>query len=70
MVRWPWSPVVLAVSRGPDAPFANGSLKGSELSDLLRGLQGVRRGDFSVRLPAGWPGLMGEVADCFNESSP
>src|SRR5688500_5214821 len=51
----------------PDPSTSNGSLKGSELSELLRGLQGVRRGDFSVRLPAGWPGLMGEIADCFND---
>ena len=34
---------------------------------MLRSLQCVRRGDFSVRLPVGWPGLMGEIADCFND---
>ncbi|NJO32253.1 MAG: HAMP domain-containing protein, partial [Rhodospirillales bacterium] len=51
----------------PGSLAPNGSLKSSELHELLRSLQGVRRGDFSVRLPVGWPGLMGEIADCFND---
>ncbi len=54
--------------RGDTGSFVpNGSLNGSELHELLRILQGVRRGDFSVRLSSGWPGLMGEIADCFND---
>ncbi len=49
------------------APIPNGSLGGAELSELLRALQGVRKGEFSVRLPVGWSGLMGQIADCFND---
>src|SRR5262249_48932495 len=35
--------------------------------ELLRVLQAVRDGDFTVRLPADWDGLDGKVADAFNE---
>ena len=38
-----------------------------ELSELLRALQAVRDGDFSVRLPGDWTGLEGKIADTFNE---
>jgi len=34
---------------------------------LLRALQHVRGGDFSVQLPADWSGLDGEIAETFNE---
>jgi HAMP domain-containing protein/CheY-like chemotaxis protein/signal transduction histidine kinase len=37
------------------------------LSELLRALQAVRDGDFSVRLPGDWTGLEGKIADIFNE---
>ncbi|HEV8112376.1 MAG TPA: HAMP domain-containing protein, partial [Planctomycetota bacterium] len=33
---------------------------------LLRALQAVRDGDFSVRLPTDWVGLSGKLADAFN----
>jgi HAMP domain-containing protein/signal transduction histidine kinase/DNA-binding response OmpR family regulator len=36
-------------------------------SELLRALQAVRDGDFSVRLPGDWTGLEGKIADTFNE---
>src|SRR6185436_14406056 len=39
----------------------------SQLSELLRALQAVRDGDFSVRLPGDWTGLEGKIADTFNE---
>ena len=39
----------------------------SELSELLRVLQAVRDGDFSVRLPGDWTGLEGKIADTFND---
>src|SRR5262245_10604032 len=39
----------------------------SGLRVLLSGLQAMRDGDFSVRLPGDWPGLEGKVADAFNE---
>ncbi|HYV20238.1 MAG TPA: HAMP domain-containing protein [Verrucomicrobiae bacterium] len=38
-----------------------------KLYDLLSGLQAVRDGDFSFRLPGHWTGLEGKIADTFNE---
>ncbi len=46
-----------AQTRPPDAA----------LSELLRVLQAVRDGNFSVRLPGDWDGLEGKIADTFNE---
>jgi HAMP domain-containing protein/CheY-like chemotaxis protein/signal transduction histidine kinase len=34
---------------------------------LLRALQHVRGGDFTVHLPGDWPGVDGEIAETFNE---
>ena len=47
----------------------NGSASGasSALRVLLSGLQAMRDGDFSVRLPGDWTDLEGKVADAFNE---
>ena len=47
----------------------NGNGKGphSELALILAGLQTMRNGDFSARLPKDWTGLAGKVADTFNE---
>ena len=39
----------------------------AELRELVRALQSVREGDFSVRLPADWTGLAGKAADLFND---
>src|SRR5271167_2097798 len=38
-----------------------------ELHDLLSALQAMRVGDFSVRMPGDQVGLMGKIADTFNE---
>ncbi len=38
-----------------------------DLSVILAGLQTMRDGDFSVRLPGSWTGLEGKIADTFNE---
>jgi CheY-like chemotaxis protein/HAMP domain-containing protein len=38
-----------------------------EIRALLRGLQAMRDGDFSVRLPGDWTGLEGKIADTFND---
>jgi len=38
----------------------------SELHVVLAGLQAMRDGDFSVRLPGAWTGLEGKIADTFN----
>ena len=34
---------------------------------ILAGLQTMRDGNFSVRLPGSWTGLEGKIADTFNE---
>jgi HAMP domain-containing protein/CheY-like chemotaxis protein/signal transduction histidine kinase len=38
-----------------------------DLTAILAGLQTMRDGDFSVRLPGSWTGLAGKLADTFNE---
>ena len=48
----------------PTVPLATSQ---RELSELLRVLQAVRDGDFSVRLPGDWTGLEGKIADTVNE---
>jgi HAMP domain-containing protein/CheY-like chemotaxis protein/signal transduction histidine kinase len=37
------------------------------LTTILQGLQTMKNGDFSVRLPVAWTGLPGKIADNFNE---
>ena len=54
------------------SPEANGASETSTASaldtrSLLRALQAMRDGDFTVRLPGDWTGLDGKVADTFNE---
>src|SRR5205085_10448732 len=39
----------------------------SELHDLLNALQAMRVGDFSVRMAGSQVGLLGKIADTFNE---
>ena len=38
-----------------------------DLGAILAGLQTMRDGDFSIRLPGTWTGVGGKIADCFNE---
>jgi HAMP domain-containing protein/CheY-like chemotaxis protein/signal transduction histidine kinase len=45
----------------------NGADGDLDLKKLLRALQAVRDGDFSVRLPSDQTGIAGKVADTFNE---
>ena len=49
--------------------YTNGHANGAttDLHILLTGLQAMRDGDFSVRLPGNWTGLEGKIADTFNE---
>ncbi|HKC49161.1 MAG TPA: HAMP domain-containing protein, partial [Myxococcota bacterium] len=57
-------------SSGKVHPKANGAALAesqANLRELLRGLEAVRDGDFSVRMPADWTGLEGKIADRFNE---
>ncbi len=49
------------------SPHPNGSTEHRDLHDLLRALQAMRMGDFSVRLASDAPGLMGKIADTFND---
>jgi hypothetical protein len=48
---------------------ANGLAGGTapDIRVLLYGLQAMRDGDFSVRLPGDWTGLEGKIADTFND---
>jgi PAS domain S-box-containing protein len=39
----------------------------SDLRVILATLQGMRDGDFTVRLPGAWTGLPGKIADTFNQ---
>src|SRR5712692_6264843 len=39
----------------------------AELRELLRVFLAVRDGDFSVRLPGHWTGLVGKIADAVND---
>ena len=66
-------------NRGAATAVANGELEevgnigssfveptSGDLSVILSGLQTMRDGDFSVRLPGSWTGLPGKIADTFN----
>src|SRR6202034_2372098 len=62
------SAAAIAAGAGEQAhlPELNGSEAG-ELRELLHALQAMRVGDFSVRMAGDQVGLMGKVADAFNE---
>src|SRR5262249_57230808 len=55
----------------PSAEESNGAAVNgdgrAELHELLHALQAVRVGDFSVRLPGDRVGIVGKIADTFNE---
>ncbi|MGE3543274.1 MAG: HAMP domain-containing protein, partial [Kofleriaceae bacterium] len=55
---------------GSDAehqPHGNGIGTQDEMRELLRVFLAVREGDFSVRLPGHWSGLVGKIADAVND---
>ncbi|HEX5691733.1 MAG TPA: hypothetical protein VFX76_17080, partial [Roseiflexaceae bacterium] len=56
-------------AQAPSAKPSNGldAQPSLDMRVLLHGLQAVRDGDFSVRLPGDWIGLDGKIADTFNE---
>jgi HAMP domain-containing protein len=60
------SNTLLTANNGTTAPADTGAFAGEDLRALLRGLQAVEAGDFSVRLPGDWTGLTGKIADSFN----
>src|SRR5258708_829472 len=51
---------------GDDPPVDTGS-PDDELRELLRVFLAVRDGDFSVRLPGHWTGLVGKIGDAVND---
>jgi HAMP domain-containing protein/CheY-like chemotaxis protein/signal transduction histidine kinase len=54
----------------PNAVPAEGQLASgapAELHELLNALQSMRVGDFSVRMPGSETGILGKIADTFNE---
>ena len=61
-------PKELSLPNGPQPSPAREDLNGSAvLHELLRALQAMRVGDFSVRLPVNAGGVEGKIADTFNE---
>src|SRR2546430_7466650 len=59
--------VIRTKSNGDGPGSEAGAAAPADLSAILAGLQSVRDGDFSVRLPGSWTGLAGKIADTFNE---
>ncbi len=53
--------------RGNGHATAVAEISQADLSAILAGLQTMRDGDFSVRLPGSWTGVAGKLADTFNE---
>jgi HAMP domain-containing protein/CheY-like chemotaxis protein/signal transduction histidine kinase len=56
-----------ASSNGHTLATAVAEASQPDLSVILAGLQTVRDGDFSVRLPGSWTGIAGKLADTFND---
>jgi HAMP domain-containing protein/CheY-like chemotaxis protein/signal transduction histidine kinase len=56
-----------ASSEGAGVTSALAEFSEPNLGVILAGLQTMRDGDFSVRLPGSWTGLAGKLADTFNE---
>ena len=56
-------------ANGKTNGHANGTaeMHPDDLHELLRAMQAMRLGDFSVRLPDDHTGLSGKIADVFNE---
>ncbi|HEX6987085.1 MAG TPA: HAMP domain-containing protein, partial [Planctomycetaceae bacterium] len=49
-------------------PLTNGTgMNGTEMAALLSALTDLKKGRSGVRLPIGWTGVAGKVADAFNE---
>src|SRR6188768_1457768 len=48
-------------------PLPGAAGQDTELRELLRVFLAVRDGDFSVRLPGHWTGLVGKIADAVND---
>jgi signal transduction histidine kinase/CheY-like chemotaxis protein/HAMP domain-containing protein len=64
------------VATSPDRPTAHAAANGDSNGEhgvgldeavLLGVLSDVKNGDFGVRMPLGWTGVPGKIADCLNE---
>jgi len=55
------------IDNGNIEPAPGAAGQDSELRELLRVFGAVRDGDFSVRLPGHWTGLVGKIADAVND---
>src|SRR5882672_12293520 len=51
----------------PKQGSRNRSEPSFDAAGVLRALQSMRAGDFTVRLPGDWTGIAGKVADTFND---
>jgi len=58
---------IAAIPATAETPSNGHSGAGPELIAILTSLQTMRDGDFSVRLPGSWTGVVGKIADTFNE---
>src|SRR5580658_241840 len=56
-----------AGAAGNGRPQSSNEGSALDVRELLRALQAVRDGDFTVRLPKDMTGLAGKVADTFNQ---
>jgi len=57
-----------AQSKKPPAPVVDQALQSEkDLQELLRSMQAMRAGDFSVRMASDHVGLFGKIADAFND---
>ncbi|MHB8624447.1 MAG: HAMP domain-containing protein, partial [Sulfuricaulis sp.] len=45
----------------------NSVISASEMKQILAGLTALRKGDASYRLPEDWTGMLGKIADTFND---
>ena len=49
-------------------PFSNnGPQRALDRAELLRALHAFQRGDYTVRMPSGLPGIDGQIAQAFND---
>src|SRR3954447_3382304 len=66
----PEQPLVPPTVAAPRKRKANGSAPAAEqigLQELLSALQGMKAGDFSVRMRSDQVGIAGKIADAFND---
>jgi hypothetical protein len=63
-------PTIVRSRRKPPVPPPNNGKPSDETVPLhlLEAVQALRDGDFSVRLPLGWTGIHGRIAEAFNQA--